>query len=190
GGDDCYSDLRPTSNYLGVESSIPAVKMEKVEKLAVPCLPVGEGPHWQEDLQALLFVDVFAKKLRRHFINTGRSQELYLDDGDSATHVSMVIPVEDDPEMMVVALGKNLSVVHWSVDDPDIHTTKPKVLHTTTDHRFNDAKCDPQGRLWAGTMCPLDDKGKALEYNNSSLYKFDHDLVCTSWVKKVTSVCY
>ncbi|KAK8730704.1 hypothetical protein OTU49_007878, partial [Cherax quadricarinatus] len=186
GGDDCYSDLRPTSNYLGVESSIPAVKMEKVEKLAVPCLPVGEGPHWQEDLQALLFVDVFAKKLRRHFINTGRSQELYLDDGDSATHVSMVIPVEDDPEMMVVALGKNLSVVHWSVDDPDIHTTKPKVLHTTTDHRFNDAKCDPQGRLWAGTMCPLDDKGKALEYNNSSLYKFDHDLVCTSWVKKVT----
>ncbi|TOF71680.1 hypothetical protein CGJ15_27870, partial [Vibrio parahaemolyticus] len=70
------------------------------------------------DLQALLFVDIFDKKLRRHFINTGRHQELNLDDGGAAKGVNMVIPVEDDPELMVVGLGKNLSVVRWSVDDP------------------------------------------------------------------------
>ncbi|KAG7169961.1 Regucalcin-like 3, partial [Homarus americanus] len=159
---------------------------ETVEKLPVPCMKLGEGPHWQEDLQALLYVDVFDKALRRHFINTGRHQLLNLDDGGVAEVVSMVIPVHDDPELMVVGLGKALSVVRWSTSDPDIHTIKTKVIQTTTDDHFNDAKCDPQGRLWAGTMGPLDEKGELLEFNTSSLFKYDHDLVFTSWVQKVT----
>lgn len=50
----------------------------KVEQLPVPCMLLGEGPHWLEDLQAILYVDVFSKALRRHFVDTGRHQVLTL----------------------------------------------------------------------------------------------------------------
>ena len=36
-----------------------------------------------------------------------------------------------------------------------------------TDNRFNDGKCDRQGRFWFGSMCP----GK----NQGSLYRYDPD---------------
>jgi sugar lactone lactonase YvrE len=41
------------------------------------------------------------------------------------------------------------------------------------DNRFNDGRCDRQGRFWAGTMCDVrrDPTG--------SLYRFDADLACT-----------
>ncbi|XP_064110835.1 regucalcin-like [Macrobrachium nipponense] len=158
----------------------------KVDQLPVPCIKLGEGPHWLEKEQALLYVDVFSKALRRHFIKSGRHQVLTLDDGGAAETVSVVIPVEGEPELFVVGLGNTLSVVRWSVSDADQITVKPSVIQTTTDDHFNDAKCDPQGRLWAGTMCPLDDKGELLEYNTSSLWKYDHELEFTQWVKGVT----
>ncbi|XP_071528075.1 regucalcin-like isoform X2 [Panulirus ornatus] len=168
---------------LGMAADMASVK---VEQLDIPCIRLGEGPHWLEDQQALLFVDVFDKALRRHFVHTGKHQILFLDDGGVAETASMVIPVEGEPDLLVVGLGKTLSVVRWTSTDPDRHTVKPKVIQTTTDDHFNDGKCDPQGRLWAGTMSPLDDKADILEYNNSSLFKYDHDLNFTSWVKKVT----
>lgn len=158
----------------------------KVDQLPVPCIKLGEGPHWLEGDQALLYVDVFTKALRRHFINTGRHQVLFIDDGGVAETVSAVIPVEGEPELFVVGLGKTLSVVRWSIQDPDQMTVKPVVIQTTTDDHFNDAKCDPQGRLWAGTMSPIDSKGDPIEFNNSSLFKYDHDLNFSQWVTKVT----
>lgn len=72
------------------------------------------------------------------------------DDGGAAEVVSAVIPIAGEPELYLVALGKNLSVVRWSTSDPDQHTATPKIIQTTTDDHFNDAKCDPRGRLWAG----------------------------------------
>ncbi|KAK7079237.1 hypothetical protein SK128_006064 [Halocaridina rubra] len=158
----------------------------KVEKLPVPCIKLGEGPHWLENDQALLYVDVFDKTLVRYFINSGRRQTLLVDDGGVAETVSAVVPVEGEPELFVAAIGKTLSVVRWAVNDPDHVTKQGKVIQTTTDDHFNDAKCDPQGRLWAGTMSPLDDKGDIMEFNTSSLYKYDHDLEFTQWVTKVT----
>lgn len=158
----------------------------KVEQLPVPCMLLGEGPHWLEDLQAILYVDVFSKALRRHFVDTGRHQVLTLDDGGAAEVVSAVLPIASEPDLYLVALGKNLSVVRWSTSDPDQHTATTKVIQTTTDDHFNDAKCDPQGRLWAGTMGPLDEQGELAEFNKSSLFKLDHDLVFTDWVKKVS----
>ncbi|XP_069191091.1 regucalcin-like [Procambarus clarkii] len=158
----------------------------KVDQLPLPCLKLGEGPHWQEHLQALLFVDVFSKTLRRYFIDSGRSQQLLVEDGGVAEVISVVIPVEGEPDLLLVGMGKTLCVVRWSPDDPDSHTVTAKVIQTTTDDHFNDAKCDPQGRLWAGTMGPLDASGELLEFNTSSLFKYDHDLVFTRRVEKVT----
>lgn len=75
------------------------------------------------------------------------------DDGGKAHTLSAVIPVEGDPDLYLVSLGLSVCVVRWSITDPDQHTVKPHVLVTVdkSDH-LNDAKCDPQGRLWIGKV--------------------------------------
>ncbi|XP_064108349.1 regucalcin-like isoform X2 [Macrobrachium nipponense] len=158
----------------------------KVEQLPVPCLYLGEGPHWQEDLEALLYVDVFNKAVCRYFVNTGRHQVLHIDDGGKAKSVTLVVPVEGMKEWYVVSVGNTLCAVHWKVSDPDDHTVVPKVLQVTTDSHFNDGKCDPQGRLWAGTMGPQDEKGELLKMNVSSLYRMHSDLTLKKCVEKVS----
>lgn len=37
-------------------------------------------------------------------------------------------------------------------------------------------------------MGPLDEQGELAEFNKSSLFKLDHDLVFTDWVKKVSYI--
>lgn len=79
--------------------------------------------------------------------------------------MSLVIPVEGDRDLFVVGLGRSLAVVRWAVSDPDRHTVKAEAVLHTVDHqsptnRLNDGKCDPQGRLWAGTN--LEETGKKI----------------------------
>ncbi|XP_068203862.1 regucalcin-like [Palaemon carinicauda] len=158
----------------------------KVGELPVSRLYLGEGPHWQEDIEALLYVDVFNKAVCRYFVNTGRCQVLHIDDGGKAKTVTIVVPVEGCKDWYVVSVGNTLCGVQWKVTDPDNHTTKPKVLQVTLDSHFNDGKCDPQGRLWAGTMGPQDDKGELLKMNVSSLYRLDSNLTMNKCVDKVS----
>lgn len=158
----------------------------KVEQLPVPCLYLGEGPHWEEDLEALLYVDVFNKAVCRYFVNTGRYQVLHIDDGGKAKSVTFVVPVEGMKEWYVVSVGNTLCAVQWRVSDPDDHTVVPKFIQRTSDSHFNDGKCDPQGRLWAGTMGPQDEKGELLRKNVSSLYRMDPDLNLKKCVEKVS----
>lgn len=39
-------------------------------------------------------------------------------------------------------------------------------------------------------MGPLDEHGELAEFNNSSLFKLDRDLVFTDWVKKVSYILF
>jgi sugar lactone lactonase YvrE len=47
-------------------------------------------------------------------------------------------------------------------------------------NRFNDGKCDPSGRFWAGTMSHTDEPEKG------SLYLLDKDLTITQKIEKVS----
>src|SRR4051812_11138811 len=55
----------------------------------------------------------------------------------------------------------------------DLETKKVTPLltvHNDRTVRFNDGKCDPAGRLWAGTMAVN------LQGTKGTLYRLDHDL--------------
>lgn len=58
--------------------------------------------------------------------------------------VSFIVPQKSGGYL--IGLGRTISHIDWE-------TGQTKVLHEVdqgTKNRFNDAKCDPKGRLWAG----------------------------------------
>ena len=49
----------------------------KISEVHLP-IPLGEGPHWDEDDETLLYVDILGGDLHRHFTKTERHQILHV----------------------------------------------------------------------------------------------------------------
>jgi sugar lactone lactonase YvrE len=114
---------------------------------------LGEGPHWDDRAGELLWVD----------ITRGRIHAWTPPDGDVRTEtldaeVSAVIPRSDGPGH-VAAAGHRLLL-----RDGEAERTLAVVEEHLADNRLNDCKCDPQGRLWAGTMSKTRTAGAAALY--------------------------
>ena len=62
--------------------------------------------------------------------------------------------MKDIKDHFVIAIGRTLYLIKWSVDDPDNHSVKPSEFITVDEdvpsNMMNDGKCDSHGRLWAG----------------------------------------
>lgn len=104
---------------------------------------VGEGPVWDERQDALWWVDIEGRTLHRWEPTTGRHEAKNL-----GQRVGCAVPCEADG-VFVVALQTGFALLDWKTGalqpilDPEADLP---------DNRFNDGKCDPRGRLWAGTM--------------------------------------
>jgi sugar lactone lactonase YvrE len=118
---------------------------------------LGEGPFWDARHDELLRVDIARGRVHGWSPSTG-SEWCRHHEGE----VSAVVP-------RARASGWLLAVGHrLLLDDGD----RAELLATVeVDHpgnRFNDCKCDPQGRLWAGTMSKDRSPGAA------ALYRLTH----------------
>lgn len=125
---------------------------------------LGEGPAWDEKNQILYWVDILGKK-----IYTGTELLAELDE-----FIGCLAPIKNGH----LILGKKFSFV-----DFDPATREETLLHTLTSelatNRMNDGKCDPAGRLIAGTM----DMNETDP--NGTLYSFDGKQA-TPLVDKIT----
>ena len=107
------------------------------------CLPVGahlaEGPHWWGERSQLLWVDIEASRIGLFDPRSGQNSFI-----DVVAMSAVWCPQPADcwrPPLMAFAgsqSGERLLLHH-----PEAHCL---------DNRFNDGKCDPWGRLWAGSM--------------------------------------
>ncbi|XP_076042847.1 regucalcin-like [Oratosquilla oratoria] len=159
-----------------------------IEQVVGP-LNLGEGPHWVEEDQALVFVDAFKGDIHRYFPSTQRHQVLHVDDVGTGTSTTVIVPIEGLADHYVITIGRSIGVIAWKPSDPDQHTVKPKVLlhfdaHCPTNF-FNDGKCDSKGRLWAGTRgCELEPD--VIDLHKGTLYRIDHDLKTTACTNKLS----
>lgn len=101
----------------------------------------GEGPLWHDN--RLLYVDIEAHKILSFDPVTGK--ETIWDVGQ---RVGTVVPRASGGLVWAGDDGffflDESTGVSTSIADPE-----PGIA----DNRFNDGKCDPAGRLWAGTIC-------------------------------------
>ena len=114
---------------------------------------LGESPCWDDDAAELLRADITAGAVHGWAPADGTTWTIRLD-GD----VSAVVPR--------VGGGHLLAVDHALVlRDPDgTRRTIATVEEQLDENRFNDCRCDPQGRLWAGTMSRTRTPGAAALY--------------------------
>jgi len=103
---------------------------------------VGEAPHWDERSRTLLFVDLTGGMVFRYDQSGAR-----LGSFSVGQEVGAVVPRRDGG--LVLAVRDGIAVTTESGEG--LQLTAP-VERDIPGNRMNDAKCDPAGRLLAGTM--------------------------------------
>ncbi|XP_052775694.1 regucalcin-like [Mya arenaria] len=127
------------------------------------CTSIGEGPHWDERTQQLLYVDINEGCFHRWTAATG-VDEVYKFD----KYCTLVVPCRKGGYL--VSVGQSICHFDWD-------TKKLTTLGTVDegkDTRINDGKCDPSGRLWFGTM-GLEKVPAKVEKHMGSLFSLETD---------------
>jgi sugar lactone lactonase YvrE len=103
---------------------------------------LGECPTWDGQGQALFWIDSFAPSLNRLDPVTAATRSWALPDPVGS------FALVEGRDAAVVALGSGLHEL-------DLATGATRLLHAArydqTHYRFNDGRCDRQGRFWVGT---------------------------------------
>ena len=131
---------------------------------------IGEGPIWDAEVNLLYWVDIMGQKVQSFDPATSRHTQLNI-----GHVVGTVVPRASGGLMLAVQHGFAAL---------DLETERLTIIHdpepNLPDNRFNDGKCDPAGRFWAGTMA-FEPEG-----NEGSLYCMDTDLSVRKVLGNVT----
>jgi len=131
---------------------------------------LAEGPCWWTERQVLLWVDIEASRIGLFDPATGNNDFLHL-----PAHVGAVVPTSVGDLLIATAAGfMRMDPSTGAVTllcDPELD--RPG-------NRFNDGKCDPWGRFWAGTMA------YDFEPLAGALWRLDGDGVITRQLSQLT----
>ena len=132
---------------------------------------LGEGAIWDARAQVLYWVDILAGRV--HIFDPATNENLTIEVGQS---VGTIVPRTAGGVMLAlknVFAGLDLDSQELTkLTDPEQHLP---------DNRFNDGKCDPAGRFWAGTMAAEERIRGA-----GSLYCLDTNLTVRRMLPDVT----
>ncbi|MFW5986187.1 MAG: SMP-30/gluconolactonase/LRE family protein [Halanaerobiales bacterium] len=131
---------------------------------------LGEGPSWDEKTERLFWVDISGEKVHIYNPADNSNETIELE-----RPVGAVVPREEGGA--VVALGDGFYFLNLETGETE---NIVRVEENEPDTRFNDGKCDPAGRFWAGTMVTGGDKPIG------NLYCLDTDLTVRKMVENVT----
>ena len=126
---------------------------------------LGEGALWSIREQAVYWVDILGRELHRYDPATGRTAQWTF-----AEEVSALAERAEEPGL-IITLRRGFALFDPAVGGEPRYLHQPETA--LPGNRFNDGKCDAQGRFWAGTM------DFACEAPTGALYRFDPDGRCT-----------
>jgi sugar lactone lactonase YvrE len=131
----------------------------------------GESPVWHVGEQALYWVDIPARKLCRWQAATGQLSSWL------APEMLACIAQSSGAGGWIAGMETGIYLLQPQVDGGLHSELLEKVAHKQPGMRFNDGRCDRQGRFWAGTMV----MNMGLGSMAGALYRYDS----ASGLKKV-----
>lgn len=141
--------------------------MDEVEVVVAAGAELGEGPVWDERVDRLVWVDILGRAIHLTDTTTGETDSISV-----PLDIGAVVPSSAGGYLAALQDG------FWVIGDGS--PRRMVEVDAGEGTRFNDGKCDPEGRLWAGTMA----------YNersaSGSLYRLDADGEVTLQVSDVT----
>ena len=136
-----------------------------IERVAVPACAVGESPLWCARHALWYWVDITARAIWRLDPATGAARAWHAD--------QMVACIAQDEEGGFIA-GMERGIYRLRLDEAS-DKVDAVLLGAPAENiagmRFNDGRCDRQGRFWSGTMA-LD---MALVPDSGKLYRYAAD---------------
>ncbi len=129
-----------------------------------------EGPCWDTTHQTLYWVDILSHKVHSFVVSSREHKTFNI--GMEVTALAprqtggLILAVEKGFATLCFESGKTTTLCTFEADKPN--------------NRFNDGKCDPTGRFWAGTM------DRSERHPNGALYRMDKNQQVTSVLSGVT----
>jgi sugar lactone lactonase YvrE len=125
-----------------------------ITALDAPASLLGESPLWHPTEQQLYWTDIPGKALHCHDPESGRHRTWLVD-----TEVGSLAPMREGGLLLARRDGL------WQFD-PETGRQHALVAapYDSSRERFNDGKCDPQGRFWTGTIYEPRDAALAAVY--------------------------
>ena len=158
-------------NRAHVKNNVQAGTKERIPELMTDTKAIlGEGSIWDHRRQLLYWVDIEKNSLYAYNPATGENTAY-----DVHQKIGTIVPETD--HSVIVALRDGV-YRYDLVSDTLQFIGKPSSLKP--EERFNDGKCDPQGRLWVGSMRLTGKVG------GSRLYRMDHDGTFTEMIDSVS----
>jgi len=118
-----------------------AVESGVTVAVAAPSL-LGESPMWHPQEQVLYYCDIPGRRLNRHDPASGQVKHW-----DFAADVASCAPMQGGGLLLAMRDGL------WRFDpSTGQRTPLAEPPYDPATERFNDGKCDPQGRFWVGTI--------------------------------------
>lgn len=136
----------------------------------VNCL-CGEAPAWDDKNKLLSWVDLSAGLLYLQSLKEGTRKTV-----SAGQYIGAAIP--DGSGRYIAALTTGFYIL----DETGLLEKVGAPEGLSVRQRFNDAKCDPRGRLWAGTMSLYDDDPPG----ESEVYRLGFDNSITTVIKGTT----
>uniref|UniRef100_A0A1B6EIG4 Regucalcin n=1 Tax=Cuerna arida TaxID=1464854 RepID=A0A1B6EIG4_9HEMI len=163
----------------------------KVEPVGPPAV-VGEGPFWDDETQTLYYIDAFRPRIYSYHPSTGSHNSVSVvseKPGKPEVHTSFVIKIKGEKNKFVISDDKRLAVINWDgVSSDPVMTEHLMDVEQEPVASFNDGKCDPSNRLWAGTRgsVPLDVPITEMQKEKGSLYSLQRDKTVKKHLSKIT----
>ena len=131
---------------------------------------LGEGAIWDDKNKCLYWVDILKGLVHKYDLIKANHETKEI-----GGFVGSVVPVNQNE--IVLLVNREFVRYNWSTGEKSILGNVEK---DRKGNRFNDGKCDPAGRFWAGTMALDEAKGAG------GLYCLNNDLSIDKKLKDIS----
>lgn len=144
----------------------------EIKSVDSPKSNIATRPHWDESLQSLFYTDIYGTEstILRYDYNENK---VYGATVDGEPVVSFIIPMANASDRYAIGIGRRVGIVAWDGKSPNatLESIAFEVEEGKNSTRFNDAKADPFGRFYGGTM-RLEALGDLFEIAEGTFYKY------------------